>query len=236
MINIYKANSIVIIIFLIFSSLVFGQDSGEFSSLCFDPSVNLKSVQDSLKLLLLPRDTVVARLEQNCLDIVTSPDRAKLLEKFLRKRYDLKSETGLVQNQEQTCLIGFRSTKKRKSSAETLKVGSKNLISSTQISQDESSTMDLLLGEGKTGELEAGDKKLALNCRVFGDKANLTFSFAQKNKGAVNSEVLVTKGEWINIASVIRDLNEKTKTLGFPQSELGQVNGNEETIYELQFK
>ena len=47
---------------------------------------------------------------------------------------------------------------------------------------------------------------------------------------------MIKKNEWLNIASVIQELNDKVKTLGIPQSELGSAVGVQETTYEIQFK
>jgi hypothetical protein len=97
--------------------------------------------------------------------------------------------------------------------------------------------MELLLGAGKNGEIGIGEQNLKVICQPFGnDTANLIFSYSEIKKTAVNSQVMVKKGEWLNIASVVKDLNDKTKTLGIPQTEISQTTEKNETLYELQFK
>jgi hypothetical protein len=47
---------------------------------------------------------------------------------------------------------------------------------------------------------------------------------------------LLKKGEWANIASVLKDLSEKKKSIEIPQSEINQIRSKTEIEYELQFK
>ena len=120
----------------------------------------------------------------------------------------------------------------------TFKIGSKNGIKDSEQTSTETSTMDLVLGAGIEGELSATPDSLNIICRpVLGtERANLIFSFAQKDKAKVKTEVLVGKGEWLNVASVVKELNDKLKTLGIPQTEIGSTEGFENTIYEIRYK
>lgn len=224
------------------------QTSTEINPYCFDRSVNLREVHRSLKFLLLPKDIVEFRIEENCLDIVTSPERGKLFEKYLAKRYDLKKDTSTagriseVENENVTnkgfdCHLDLKTTRKSKVETSNFKMGEKNILNKGETVSSSVSRMELLLGAGKSGELSVGEESLKVSCQLIGiDSANLIFSYTEKNKASVNTEVLVKKGEWLNIASVLKELNDKTKTLGIPQAEVSHATGKIETIYELQFK
>ena len=244
--NIYKLNSLILFLFLVFSSVAFAQTNADMYSYCFGPSVDLNQVKRSLSILLLPKDIVELREEDHCIDIVCSPDRANLFEKYLSKRYDLKKDlkSGFAETSSKevlpnnSCTVEFKTTKKVKKEVKSFKVGSKNSIKDSEETSTETSSMDLVLGAGLEGEISATPDSLNVICHPLegGDRANLVFSFAQKDKAKVKTEVLVGKGEWLNVASVVKDLNDKLKTLGIPQTELTTTSGAENTIYEIRYK
>ena len=211
-------------------------------SFCFNKSVNLKSAHESLIPLLLSRDIVTKRSENddNCLDIITSPDRAKLFEKYLGKRYDLKRENSANDNSATSalCRLDFKTTKKLKAQKQIVKVGEKNVINESNISRTKVSTTEILLSSGKSGEIEMEFNKLLVTCTLIGDdKADLNISYsAQTNGSGLSTSVQVKKNEWLNVASVTKELDEKNKTLGIPQTTVSSTEGQDETVYELQFK
>ena len=227
------------------SSWAYAEGSEDLNSYCFGAAVNLAQVKRNLSVLLLPKDIVEIREEDHCIDIVSTPDRAKLFEKYLSKRYDLKhdvktsfSESSKEVLPNNSCTVEFKTTKKIKKEVKTFKVGSKNGLKDSEQTSTETSTMDLLLGAGVEGELSATPDSLNIICRpvVGSERANLIFSFAQKDKAKVKTEVLVGRGEWLNVASVVKELNDKLKTIGIPQTEVGSTEGFENTIYEIRYK
>lgn len=235
---IYKANSFLVIIFLSFQTLAIAQD---LSSFCFDKSVSLRNVQQSLAILLLPKDIVDQRADDNCLDIVTTADRGNLFEKFLSKRYELKKDpsgnSGVDSRDDKECRIDLKTTKKSNEEGSNYKIGEKNIANKSETTKNSVSTLELLLGSGFPGEIEAGNEKLKVTCQLIGnDSASITFSYAEKSSASASSQVLLKKGEWLNIASVLKDLEAKGRTLGIPQTEINQTTGKSETIYEIQFK
>lgn len=213
------------------------EDNQDLTSFCFEKNVSLSVVVDSLKVLMLPRDIIEKREEDNCIDLIAPPNRANLFEKFLIKRYSLiKDVKPSLNNIDQQCLLELKTTKKMKRVDDQLKLGSKNSLKSSETEMTQVSSMDLLIGSGIPGELTAGPQQLSVICKIFGEKAQLIFSFSEKEKASVKTEIMIKKNEWLNIASVIQELNDKVKTLGIPQSELGSAKGVQETIYEIQFK
>lgn len=207
----------------------------DLNSYCFGKKVNLSEVHQSLKFLLIPRDIVEFRAEDNCLDIATSSDRGSLFEKFLSKRYDLKRE--ISETKAQDCRLDLKTTKNSKIASSRLKAGEKNLVNKEEASSKSTSVMELLLGEGLQGELSIGLVQLKMTCRLIGkESASLVIFYAEKNQGNISSEVLVKKGEWTNIGSAVKDLEDKVKTLGIPQTEISQTKEQDETTYELQLK
>lgn len=215
----------------------------DLNSYCFEKSVSLSDAHQTLKILLLPKDIVDHRIEYNCLDIVTSPDRGRLFEKYLGKRYHLQKDTkdsfqlNAEENKISDCRIDLKTTTKSKVDTSKFKIGEKNIISFAENTNGNVSMMELLLGSGKSGEISIGEETLIIICQLIGsESANLIFSYLEKNKASVNSEVTAKKGEWINVGSILKDLNEKTKISGIPQSEISKATGKSEVNYELRFK
>ena len=165
----------------------------DFNSYCFDKNVNLNEVHHSLEILLLPKDIVSLRSEESCLDIVVSPDRRILFEKYLSKRYSLKSgNKEKLRLQDLDCHLNFKITLSNK--------------------VENNSSVELLLGVEKKGELAIGEEAVEVGCQLQGsDKANLIFSFLEKTKGYNYLQRLVKKGEWISMSSVLNELNERKR-------------------------
>jgi hypothetical protein len=233
-IAIYRVSSLFFLLASLFS-VATAQTPGDLNSYCFDKNVNLRDVHNSLKILLLPKDIVEIRDEDGCLDIVTSLDRGKLFEK--EPTSPERVQTDRLPLNEIDCRLDFKTTKKTKIDTSHFKIGEKNFLNKGESANQSVSTMELLLGAGKNGEIGIGEQNLKVICQPFGnDTANLIFSYSEIKKTAVNSQVMVKKGEWLNIASVVKDLNDKTKTLGIPQTEISQTTEKNETLYELQFK
>ena len=232
---IYKVNNkLIFILCVIVSCETYAQ--ADLSSYCFTQTTNLNEVQSTLAPFLLPKDIISQRKngDDNCIDIVLSPDRAKLFEKFLRKRYVLKELN--ITAEKTPCRLSFKTTKKRKAEETTFKIGEKNNLNLADLNKNEVSTMELLISEDKSSELSVGDNSLTVECRLIGDdKANVAFRYSSLMNASLNTEVLLKKGEWLNVATVVNELNEKKKTLGIPQIENSKVEGKNETLYELQF-
>ncbi len=215
------------------------QTTDNINTYCFGKEVHLIDVKKSLNLLLLPKDNVLLRSDDNCIDISTSVDRGNLFEKYLSKRYDLKTEVRTKReiDKSEECHLNFKTTEKSKIEKSQFKIGEKNLINQNESFKSLSNTMEILLGPGQQGEIAAGEVLLKVICQLIGnDSAQLQFSFTSKTQALVKSEVQLKKGEWVNIASVLKELNEKNQNLGIPQTEFNQISGKVETIYEMQFK
>ncbi len=234
---IFKVNNTLITLFLCWINVrVAFADS-----YCFEKTVNLKNAKNSIDFLLLPNDVVDFQTDENCIDITVSPDRGKLFEKYLSKRYALlstsrKGEVSSVVDSA-NCVLDFKTTTKTNSEGNTVKLGQKNSANKASSTFINESTMQILLSSGLQGELEVGTQKLKIMCRLIGEStANLIFSFADVGHGSVKTEILVKRGEWLNIASVVKELNENNKNLGIPQTDINELNGKTEIRYELKLQ
>lgn len=220
---------------LLFSTSVWSND--DLLSYCFARNVSLQEVKRELNDLLLPREKVIFRTVDSCIDIVTSSDRGKLLEKFLRKRYTLVTETSMMEMEDskvlEHCRLEFKSTTKKLVDAKNVVIGSAKEFKSSGNSLTEISTSQILLGLGKPGSLDVGGQSLEVECRKGAiGYYQLLFKYA----GAldhIQSEASLRAGEVLNVGSIAKEMNEKNKNIGMPQARFQNATSNEVTTYEL---
>lgn len=206
-------------------------------SYCFDRTTNLKEAEVSLAFLLLAKEKVFQRPEQNCLDITTSGHRANLLEKFLSKRYSLVNPEGKSNFKnllEQQCQIEVRVTKSLQENGKDFRLGHLNIAKQDSHTRQEVSTSQLLLGFGYPGTLEIGERSFYIECRKNeAGVYQLIFSYNESSRARVNSTISIKRGETVLLAQIINDLDTKSKILGFPQSLYQSAQGQEDISYEL---
>ena len=211
--------------------------SEDLVSYCFEQTTNLREAEASLSFLLLPREKVFTRPEQNCFDILTSTDRSNLLEKFLSKRYTLISEGGRTASetiQAQQCQLELKTTKTKQVNTRDFRLGRSNDAKVGSRSTQEVSTSQILLGSGRPGTLELEGRSLYIECRkTMSGIYQLLFSYSEIYLAKVSSEINVKPGEVVQIAQITNDLDTKSKTLGLPQSLYQAAQGQENIRYEL---
>lgn len=231
---IYRLISSLLFIVLSFKSFA----SEDLVSYCFEHTTNLKEAQQNLAFLLLPKEKVFPRPEQNCFDVLTSTDRSKLLEKFLSKRYTLISEPGMRTTTEsiqaQQCQLELKMTKSKEVNTRDFRLGRTSNARAGTRSTQEVSTSQILLGSGRPGTLELEGRSLYIECRKTESGIyQLIFSYSEIYRMKVSSEVSVKRGESVQIAQVTNELASKSKTLGLPESLYRNVEGQENISYEL---
>ena len=226
---------IISLFILIFSSSA--RSDEDLLSYCFESQVSLSEVKRELDFLLLPREKVAFRPKDSCIDIVTSSDRGKLLEKFLRKRYTVLSETSSsgseVSPMMEQCRLEFKTTKQRQVDTKNAALGRLNQVNAGANSQAEVSTSQILLGLGKPGSLDVGGQSLEVECRK-GASGYYQLIFKKTGAGnSIQSEASIRAGEVLNVGSIAKEINEKNKNIGLPQSSFQNTVRNEGTTYEL---
>lgn len=215
----------------------------DLASFCFERSTNLIEAQKSLQFLLLPKEQVFLRMEDNCFEVTTSTDRSKLLEKFLSKRYTLVAETGVSKEVEdltkKNCQVELTTTRKKKVSDIKAQIGLINdpKASVSSQSQDEVTVSQLLLGMGIPGVLEVNGKALHITCSGgYKGFFQLVFYYSEQSRAKVSTEMTVKQGEAVSVGNIVNELNEKSKSLGLPESSYSKASGFENINYELQIK
>jgi hypothetical protein len=212
----------------------------DLETFCVNPPANMNEVKESLSFLLLKDEKVFVRQKEACIDVVTSPDRVKLLEKFISKRYTLVSEareSRVPDLNDSHCQLEFKTVTTKKSNDDILRSGRIVKITSSRGSGQEVSIAKLLLSLGKPGSLDVGDRSLWVECRRGASGVyQLIFSFTEKDRAQVSSEVSVKANEPLSIAQVTSELNEKNRKLGIPEISIVDSSGQESKEYFLEVK
>ncbi len=232
-INIFKA---IISLFLLSLSLnIFAAE--DLVSFCFTPAISVEEPRDALNFLLLPKEKVYLRPEQRCIDVLTSTDRVKLLEKYLRLRYTLVEEEGSKTVEEpQHCQLEMKKTGIRNTDTTNASfgLGMPPAVSASNINSTINESSQLLLGLGKAGTLVVGSQALYVECRKGATGIyQLIFSLTESGANRISSEVSAKKNEPVNIGQISRELNERSRVLGLPQTAVSTAIGVEEVTYQL---
>lgn len=234
---IYRLISSLLIAFFLSTSFA----AEDLAGFCFERSVNLTEAEQSMSFLLLPHEKVFPRKADHCFDVLTSSDRSKLLEKFLSRRYNLIPETGVSASsndlQDMQCRLELTTTRLRKEEVKDFRAGAGLRAAVGTRDVKEVTASELLLGLGKPGTLDLEGRTLQVEC-VKGASGvyQLTFSFSEQYRSRVSSSVSLKQGETLQVAQVTKDLAGQSKTLGLPQALYEDIQGKENTSYELRIK
>jgi hypothetical protein len=241
---IYKSLSVFFL--LLIGKYSYGAE--DLASFCFESNVSLSNVKQSISFILLPEDRLSLRPEDNCLDIVTTPSRKTILNKFLSRKYNLlNSEEPTLTPERSECRLEFKTTTKKKTNSNAANIGQKNNLVTTSGNSIAVSTTELLLMAGRPGTLNINaqmvmpdkslldiSQNLQVECRPLPhDNFELIFYFDAKDKATVSTTVQLKRGESLNIAGIKNTLDDKVKTLGIPQTTLGNTQSNEDISYDL---
>jgi hypothetical protein len=225
------------LIFILFSQALFAAE--ELANFCFQPGTDLNAARNSLGFLLLPSEKTFLRTEQRCMDVLTSTDRVKLLEKYLRLRYTLVDEDtparNVVKLQEENCRMELKKTIDNKAGINDVNIGQVNTVTTGQLNKATSETSELLLSFGKPAALSIGLQAIFVECRKGAkDNFNITFALSE-NGGAtrIATDVTVKQNEMIDVGQITKNLNEKQRILGYPQTTVNTYLGTEVTTYQL---
>jgi hypothetical protein len=106
-----------------------------------------------------------------------------------------------------------------------LKVSDKDANSTTR--------SELLMTSGKRSSLTAGEINLFIECvKTKNDIYQLAF-FLENQANAIQTSIDVKVGEVIDLGGIVKELNEKSKTIGVPVTEIKTQTGTIKTKYEL---
>jgi len=227
--------ALIISIFIPFlpSSSFASEDVGTF---CFEKSTPASVVYRAIEFLQTGSDKIQMRRDENCLDVYSSTDRMKLYEKMIYKNFTPIS-TGSVEAANESftnqCRIELKEIKKSNLNETVARAARDSKFKVSEKESDNVTRSELLMTSGKRSILTAGDFSLFVECvKTKAEIYQLSFYLGDKGN-SVQTNVDVRAGEVIDLGGIARDLNEKSKTVGIPVTEIKNQTGKETTKYEL---
>lgn len=204
-----------------FSSLLLSGE-GRLIGFCFNANVNLSSVKSYLGPILARGDRVYSRGIMNCVEIPKAESRFALFEKWLNRRYRIKSSyVGSGKSYQQTatnhvkanCKILIRKETKGQSTSNDISIQKNGRLSQTVTNSSGGVSSRLLLGTGKKGHIRVNSQRVGLVCTKKGaDNYEIDVSLEARS-GSVSTSVQVSRGNRINIGQVVEDLNNRSRNL-----------------------
>lgn len=226
-----KLNLSLIILFLSHPS---------FSSVyCFESHVNMASVKSHLSVILTGKDDAWVRGRSQCLEVKVSSDREELVYKWLVRKYKVSQPTLAATRKEspvvtKNCRLQVEKISKGQSTQNDLSVGKKNSFQQNQLNNQSVSRSAMLLGQGYSGSLSLNGANVYLTCEKAGSSGYTIRVALNSAESSINTVVYVSKGQKLNVGTVVDDLNRKSQRMGLPEGiEKNKVAGQSLTEYFL---
>lgn len=222
------------ILFLgLFNFLHATEDVGSY---CFETSTPVSQVYAAVDFLQTGNDKIQLRKSENCLDIYSTGERLKLFEKMIYKNFSPIS-TGVAENTNDgfsnQCRIELKEIKITNLNENVARIGADAKLKNSEKDSLSTTRSELLMTPGKRSILTAGDTNLFIECvKTKNDVYQLAF-FLGDQANSIQTNIDVKVGEVIDLGGIVKDLNEKSKTIGVPVTEIKTQTGTMKTKYEL---
>ncbi len=184
--------------------------------------------------LILPVEKILVRNKSECFDIILSGSHRKdIFEKLLSRRYELVVSDMSSFVQDEHCQVDFITTYNKNRNENQLALGEFSKIKKSSENSRVNSSQSMIVQKSYPASFRVGENHLDVKCeKLANDQFIVTIGHGNAS-GLVSTSVRVAKGVKFDIASSIKELNDKKSTLGIPQSEWLKIDGLENTTYEL---
>jgi hypothetical protein len=218
----------------LFSSSIFAAE--DVGSYCFGMDTNVLRVQSQIAFLQTGNDKIQIRSAENCLDIYSTSDRLKLYEKMIFKNFKpINSET--VSGGDDTknhCRVEFIETRKKDVNNKVINISNDSKISQGNVKNDEVTTSEIMMSPGKKSFLTVGERQLSVECvKTIAGIYQLSFYFGEQRKASLETTVSAVAGQVIDVGNIVKEIDNKTQTIGVPVTEMKSETGTENIKFEL---
>jgi hypothetical protein len=187
-------------------------------------------VYRSIKDFLLPKDNT--EVMGDCLEVAGTQERLDFIETLISKQFtysrpDLAGDSAGVRH----CQIEIEKNSNSNSNTRIVALGDDTDIRDKLKTAEGKEVSSLVLRPGKSGSFQYIDKQLQIICNLRAEKFELEFSFMHL-RGGMSTSVVLSAGEKMNVASVVKDLNSKNRDISI-NSGLSNVEttGADQTEY-----
>lgn len=217
---------------------------------CFKSEGLRRAAMSELPTFLLKGEEILNTSVNYCNDIISTKKRVDFLSQFIGTRYG--GFTEVVNKEGKTCRlvihkVGTENKKTRKFKFNK-KPGAREETSTKTINERSS----LVLTSGKKGSLTFDQQKLEVKCVLIGQSNyDLEFSMTYipkttsaltsngelvkvsdgkpSNTTEITTSVQLTKGQKLDIGGVVKDLNDKSRTLSLTGIDYSKTTGQAQT-------
>ena len=222
---------------------------------CFKKVTDVNSVKSHLSSLLAPKDKV--NVVSNCLHVTTEPIRINLYRKIISMKYKVISDyqinddgtvTQSFPSSSEMCRIETLKIIHSKDKRNDVQVGRQNKLSQTDGKGEEVIKGSMMLTVGLPSVLNVDQENIELTCsRLANNNYQLRFRLSstiqrdfqgriigKNSSSSIDSTVNVTKGQKINVGSIVKDLKNKNKNVSINNGlKLSKTKGKKTIDYYL---
>ncbi|MBI2519351.1 MAG: hypothetical protein HYV97_02995 [Bdellovibrio sp.] len=208
---------------------------------CFTDAVSLSELRRYLQPISLPSDQL--DMMGPCLEALLSDARSTLYESYLQKRYRLNRtykgnqmapNTELVGTTEGNCRLELLKKRSKIRKTDEFSLGKKGKIKRSEEDLSGDLRSQLLLRKGYPGSLKLDQEEVFVTCQGgHNDNYILTVTLKSPDSG-ISTALNLSKGQLINIGSVVKDLSGKNRTLSINSGiDYSKTTGHDDYEYFL---
>ena len=212
---------------------------------CFVASTSLSSVQSHLQTVLSPRDEVIINNSSHCLNVVMNNDfKEELYRKWISRKYQIISSSGFSDkrvaprvSEQEHCRLEMERITSVDSTTRGGRLSQNSKAYERNFKHSGSQKSSIVLSVGRPGSLRVDDDYLNVICksqnssRVFLDIALTGI------KSSVSTSVTLDRGQSLNLASIVEDLNDRFRELSLKNGvSLEKTKGQKQYQYYLRVK
>lgn len=204
------------------------------TTFCLQSNQSIFKAKKELETLLIEGEDILVDSRTNCLIVAVKEYRRELINKFMSMNYRLTSNYTSSQGTRRSCKIRLKKVTLEKLSSKGIEAGTSLDIRSSLENMQETSSMDILLMEGKAGTLSLDNNSLKVMCRRSPSGYELGFSLMASGSTMISSEASIQVGQWLNVGSISRSLNNRrNKKSTRTGIDIQNSNGQNTTTYFL---
>jgi len=205
---------------ILFYSFLYHTDAlADVTDYCFNRSVSLNAVHDHLKVVLSPHDEVIENSSSHCLNVVMKGQhKDELYRKWIAKKFKisttslnstLSDDPALRPQHREHCRLEVQRKSKTDRQTVEASLSKRSKLNERTYKHSGSQVSSLLLGIGKPGSLRVDSDYLNVICKSQNSSRVFLDISLSGVKSSVSTSITLEKGQTINLASIVEDLNDK---------------------------
>jgi hypothetical protein len=216
------------LIFLILLLPAFSQAA----TYCIHKSHSIFKAKKQVDFILLKDESVLIDSRNNCLTIAVKDYRKPLVDKFINMNFKIMSRPNSAYVQRRSCKVKVKKVRDNKLNGQGVTLGKKIDIRDSISDLQGSTSMQMLLMEGRQGRLSVDSASLSMVCRIVTGGHELTFSLENNGSTQISTQAFISRGQWLNVGQITKDLKNKRNNKSLSDGiDYNKADGKETTTY-----